>query len=112
MALKQVGPDGKSVMAIGPCWWRVLWIAIASRAKSYRAANWQLIGTSQGRGRKDPKILSASIRKIFYVYPLDGKAREQLQKAGGGVDPSSSFAPKALSPVTGQQKRWLVGFGR
>jgi len=48
--------------------------------KSYRAANWQLIGISQGRGRKGPKTGDPLKQKDIYVYALQPRAREQLQK--------------------------------
>lgn len=48
--------------------------------KSYVAANWQLIGISQGRGRKGPKEGDPLQQKDIYVYALEDKAREQLQR--------------------------------
>jgi hypothetical protein len=47
--------------------------------KSYRAANWRLVGASQGRGRKGPKGIYPLSQKDIYVYALEAKAREQLQ---------------------------------
>ena len=53
---------------------------------AYRAANWQRIGQTQGRGRQgpDPQIQSTSIKEIF-VYPLHRRFRQRLQQANGSA---------------------------
>ena len=45
---------------------------------SYRAANWQYVGQSVGRGRQDREKTFALSPKDVYVYPLREKAREVL----------------------------------
>jgi len=45
----------------------------------FSAANWQRIGSSTGRGRLGPKTPTKS-RKDIWVYPLNSKARSELQK--------------------------------
>jgi len=45
----------------------------------FKAANWQRIGASTGRGRLGPETPAKSIKDIW-VYPLCGHAREQLQQ--------------------------------
>ena len=51
------------------------------RGTSYRAANWQLVGQTQGRGRQgpDPRRRTTSIKDVF-VYPLHRHFRQCLQK--------------------------------
>jgi len=49
----------------------------------YRAANWQLLGVTQGRGRQDREHAGAETVKQVWVYPLHARARERL----GGVAP-------------------------
>jgi len=51
---------------------------------AYRAANWQRIGPTQGRGRQgpDPRVRSTSIKEVF-VYPLHRHFRQRLQRARG-----------------------------
>jgi len=44
----------------------------------YRAANWQYIGQSAGRGRGDREHRGALARKDVYVYPLIKEFREVL----------------------------------
>ena len=47
---------------------------------AYRAANWQWVGQTRGRGRQgpDPRRRSTSIKDIF-VYPLQEDFRQRLQ---------------------------------
>ena len=47
---------------------------------AYRAANWQWLGSTQGRGRQGPNARgpSTSIKEIF-VYPLHRHFRQRLQ---------------------------------
>lgn len=44
----------------------------------YRAANWQRLGETSGRGRNDIRGTTDIGRKGIYVYPLDRKWRAQL----------------------------------
>src|ERR1017187_3891322 len=48
---------------------------------AYRAANWQWVGQTQGRGRQgpDPQGRSTSIKEVF-VYPLHRHFRQRLQR--------------------------------
>jgi hypothetical protein len=58
---------------------------------SYRAANWEHIGTTAGRGRQG-KINDATLSpKEMFVYPLDRKWRELL---GGSIREEAPFLPK------------------
>lgn len=47
---------------------------------AYRAANWQALGRTRGRGRQgpDPQVRSTSIKAVF-VYPLHRHFRQRLQ---------------------------------
>ncbi len=47
--------------------------------KSYAAANWQLVGISQGRGRLGAREVNPHRQKDIYVYALEPKTRERLQ---------------------------------
>jgi hypothetical protein len=48
---------------------------------AYRAANWQWLGQTQGRGRQgpDPRVRSTSVKEVF-VYPLHRHFRQRLQR--------------------------------
>ena len=52
---------------------------------AYRAANWQRIGQTQGRGRQgpDPRMRSTSIKEVW-IYPLHRQFRQRLQTFQAG----------------------------
>lgn len=80
MALKKVGPDWQERYGPRPLLVESFIDRQQFTGKSYVAANWQLIGTSQGRGRKGPKAVNPLQQKDIYVYALETQAREQLQR--------------------------------
>jgi hypothetical protein len=45
----------------------------------YRAANWLCLGHTRGRGRQGPHDPSTTIKEV-YVYPLDSKFRQHLNR--------------------------------
>ena len=49
------------------------------RGICYRAANWQSIGLTKGRGRMDRWHKGLSTIKEVFVYPLSGSFREELK---------------------------------
>jgi hypothetical protein len=49
------------------------------RGTSYRAANWQHVGATCGRGRQDQRRAHAVPVKDIYLYPLQRDWRERLQ---------------------------------
>jgi hypothetical protein len=55
----------------------------------YRAANWQWVGQTRGRGRQgpDPRVRTASIKEVF-VYPLHRHFRQRLQAVVAAAPPS------------------------
>src|SRR5213596_3346412 len=54
----------------------------------YRAANWILVGQSQGRGRQDRYSKHEKTIKDIYVYPLEQDFRTRLGlAAGAGLGP-------------------------
>src|SRR5881628_2691973 len=54
----------------------------------YRAANWILVGQSQGRGRQDRYSKHEKTIKDIYVYPLERDFRDRLGLAkGAGLGP-------------------------
>jgi hypothetical protein len=52
------------------------------RGTCYRAANWQYVGMTRGRGRQDRDRSQAIAVKDVYVYPLQKDAREVLRTEG------------------------------
>ena len=55
----------------------------------YRAANWQAIGLTQGRGRQDGRHEQALAKKILWVYPLAKDFRQTLKQ----LPPTPRLAP-------------------
>jgi len=58
------------------------------RGTSYRAANWQHVGATCGRGRQDRRRAQAVSVKDIYLYPLQRDWRERLH----------ALAPEAQAP--------------
>ena len=82
----------------------------------YRAANWQHVGETSGRGRQDRDHECAVTIKAIWIYPLDAKWRETLC-----VEPVREVAPDAdwaetewASVDLGDQRltQRLVAYGR
>lgn len=48
------------------------------RGECYRAANWRLLGATQGRGRQDREHKAPLSKKLVFVYPLAKDAQEKL----------------------------------
>jgi len=61
----------------------------AHTGASYRASNWQCVGTTSGRGRNDRERAAMRSPKAVYVYPLGRDWRTQL----GGVAPAPAPPP-------------------
>lgn len=56
----------------------------------YRAANWQAIGLTQGRGRQDGRHEQALAKKVLWVYPLEKDFRQELKQ----LPPTPRLAPQ------------------
>jgi hypothetical protein len=60
---------------------------------AYRAANWQPLGRTRGRGRQgpDPRVRSSSIKEVF-VYPLHRQFRQRLEgtQSGAAAEPQGA----------------------
>ena len=50
------------------------------RGAGYRAANWQVIGLSSGRGRQDCSHQGGRGQKLYLIYPLQKDFRAVLQR--------------------------------
>jgi hypothetical protein len=80
-------------------WWVESFVEPGQSGACYRAANWQRIGQTRGRGRQDRSRDSAETCKAIYVYVLDAAFRATL-----GLAPS---APAPLAPGEGlEAARW------
>jgi len=52
----------------------------------YRAANWQFLGQTQGRGRLEPNHESRTSKKDILVYPLQSDWQQCLRNGAHAVD--------------------------
>jgi hypothetical protein len=50
------------------------------RGTSYKAANWQYVGQTQGRGRQDRKHSHTGQVKDIYLYPIQRTSRQELYR--------------------------------
>jgi hypothetical protein len=68
--------------------------------RTFLAANWRRLGTSQGRGRLGPKTPTQSVKDI-YVFPLHDRARQLLQ-----VEPPRPVTPRPLRDSLANGSWW------
>lgn len=66
------------------------------RGSCYRAANWQWVGCTQGRGRQDGGHQAKVTRKDIYLYPLTKDCRTILQGDEQGVRSTRTDKPIKL----------------
>lgn len=71
---------------------------------SYRAANWQAIGVTQGRTRQDSSHACQAPRKVVWIYALTKDCRRVLQQLPQ-VRRLADLAPKS-APQTRQPVDW------
>jgi Domain of unknown function (DUF4338)/Transposase Tn5 dimerisation domain/Transposase DNA-binding len=64
----------------------------------YRAANWQAIGLTQGRGRQDGRHKSVGTKKILWVYPLAKNFRQVLGQLPATLRLAPPPDPKPAPP--------------
>ena len=75
----------------------------------YRAANWQVIGLSSGRGRQDCGHQAGRGQKLYLVYPLQKDFRALLQR----LPERPRLAPPPAPPVPPPPTDWAEEeFGR
>jgi hypothetical protein len=80
-ALRRVGRDWQERYGYAP-YLVETFVDAAQAGTCYRAANWQAVGQTQGRGRQDRRHQRRQAVKQVWVYALHRQARERL---GGGA---------------------------
>ncbi len=78
LATRQIGDDWLEVYAYRPLLIETFVDPTRYAGTCYRAANWQYLGHTQGRGRDDPKHECQQTKKQIFVYPLQSDWRERL----------------------------------
>lgn len=79
LAVKQLPEDWAARYGVRPLLLETFVERARFRGTSYRAANWQHVGSTCGRGRQDRRRAHAVPVKDVYVYPLQPDWRERLQ---------------------------------
>jgi hypothetical protein len=90
LALRQVRSDWRERYGYEPLLVETFVDAERFTGTCYQAANWELVGVTQGRGRQDTEHESAQPVKKVWVYPLHAQARERLR---GGAPAPTTPAP-------------------
>jgi len=81
LATKQIGHDWVQAYGYRPVLIETFVDPTRFAGTCYRAANWQLLGQTQGRGRRAPEGESRTSKKDIYVYPLQSDWRQCLTGA-------------------------------
>jgi Domain of unknown function (DUF4338) len=82
LAARQLPDDWQRLYGYRPLLLETLVDPARFRGTSYRAANWILLGQTQGRGRMDrDRRASCSAVKNIYIYPLCHNAEQRLRQA-------------------------------
>ncbi|MBK1633816.1 hypothetical protein CKO31_24385 [Thiohalocapsa halophila] len=82
LAARQVGEDFAERYGERPVLLETFVETLRFRGTCYRAANWQYLGCTQGRGKCDVAHRAALARKDIYVYPLSADFRRALGVEG------------------------------
>ncbi len=80
-AVKRLGQDWQDRYGYRPVLLETFVDRARFRGTCYRAANWRLVGSTQGRGKSDRlRQLTVPVKDIF-VYPIDKHFRRELRAA-------------------------------
>ncbi len=91
LALRQVAGDWQAHYGITPVLAETFTDPAHYRGTCYRAANWQLVGSTRGRGRQDRRPMHERSAKEVWLYPLARNWRAVL----GGREPPPVATPAA-----------------
>jgi len=87
LALARLARDWQSRYGITPVLVETFVDRSRYRGTCYRAANWILLGQTQGRGRQDRRHVAQEGIKDIWVYPLQSHWQAMLQANGGASLP-------------------------
>jgi hypothetical protein len=86
LALRRVGGDWQARYGLTPVLVETFTDPTRHRGTCYRAANWQLVGRTEGRGRQDRRRRARRAVKEVWLYPLARNWRTAL----GGREPPTA----------------------
>jgi hypothetical protein len=95
LAAQRLGADWQARYGYTPLLLETYVEAKRFRGICYRAANWQQVGMTRGRGRADRRHARARSPKRVFVLPLCPQARERLCEAPGPARRLASGKPAA-----------------
>jgi len=86
LATRQIGEDWVRAFGYCPVLIETFVDPTYFAGTCYRAANWQFLGLTQGRGRLAPNQQGRISKKEIFVYPLQSDWRESLTQAPRAVE--------------------------
>ncbi len=101
LATKQIGNDWLDAHGYRPVLIETFVDTTKYTGTCYRAANWQYLGKTKGRGRFDPKHKCKETIKDIYVYPLESDWQHTLTN----FDRSSSLKKKYRNDIQSSNTR-------
>lgn len=99
LALSRLANDWQSRYGITPVLVETFVDRSCYRGTCYRAANWILIGQTQGRGRQDKSHTAQGTIKDIWVYPLQSHWQASLQ-ANRGASPQHGHMKPGVPPLS------------
>jgi hypothetical protein len=105
LATKQIGDDWMSIHGYRPVLIETFVDTSKYSGTCYKAANWQYIGKTKGRGRFDPKHECKQSIKDIYIYPLTLDWRYTLTN----YHSSSSLKKKYRNDIQSSNTRLVEG---
>jgi hypothetical protein len=85
LATRQIGQDWAQAFGYRPMLIETFVDPIVFSGTCYRAANWQFLGLTQGRGRLAPDHQCRISKKEIFIYPLQSDWRQHLTGTARGV---------------------------
>src|SRR5438094_3873670 len=86
LATRQIGDDWVRGFGYRPVLIETFVDSTRFAGTCYRAANWQFLGLTQGRGRLEPDHQPRTSKKEIFVYPLQSDWQQQLTGSPGAVE--------------------------
>lgn len=103
LSAKAVPIDWQEVYGYRPVMFETFVDTTKYEGTCYKAANWQLLGTTQGRGRMDRFSRRDATVKNIYAYPLSRSFRDTLR---GKQKEKTTAKPTLLDVKAGTQPLW------
>lgn len=102
LASRQIGDDWLEVYAYRPLLIETFVDPTRYAGTCYRAANWQYLGRTQGRGRGDSKHEYQPTKKDIFVYPLQSDWRQRLNTLPAAAALSKRYRNDLRASRTGR----------